>query len=224
MPARQDDSRGYAPQIFRPDCTRCPRLARHLDEMRTAHPSYHNAPVAPFGDARARLLIVGLAPGAHGANATGRPFTGDHAGLILYSTLHAAGLASRPVSLAHGDGLTLRNCRISNAVKCLPPANKPTTREIDTCNGYLAAELERSPDVRAILALGAIAHRAVLRALRLKLAEYRFAHGLEHELPDGRALVDSYHCSRYNTQTKRLTAPMFVKVVQRARDLALEGS
>ena len=221
MPAPQDDRR-FAPEVFRPDCTLCPRLARHLAQMRAAHPAYHNAPVAPFGEPKAQLLIVGLAPGAHGANATGRPFTGDHAGLILYSTLHEAGLASRAVSLARGDGLALKNCRISNAVKCLPPANKPTTREIDTCNRYLAAELERSPEVRAILALGAIAHRAVLRALGLKLNLYGFAHGREHRLPDGRALVDSYHCSRYNTQTRRLTAPMFAEVVQRVRDLALE--
>jgi uracil-DNA glycosylase family 4 len=218
---RQDDRR-YPPEVFRPDCTLCPRLAGHLAKMRAAHPSYHNAPVGPFGDERAPLLIVGLAPGAHGANATGRPFTGDHAGLILYSTLYEAGLASKPVSLARGDGLSLRNCRISNAVKCLPPANKPTTAEIDTCNRYLAAELARSPEIRAILALGAIAHRAVLRALELKQNVYGFAHGHVHRLPDGRALVDSYHCSRYNTQTRRLTAPMFTAVVQRARELALE--
>jgi uracil-DNA glycosylase family 4 len=219
--ARQDERR-YAPEVFRPDCTLCPRLAGHLERMRAAHPSYHNAPVGPFGDERAQLLIVGLAPGAHGANATGRPFTGDHAGLILYSTLHEAGLASKPVSLARGDGLSLRNCRISNAVKCLPPANKPTTHEIDTCNRYLAAELASSPEIRAILALGAIAHRAVLLALDLKQNVYGFAHGRVHRLPDGRALVDSYHCSRYNTQTRRLTAPMFTAVVQRARELALE--
>ena len=221
MPALQDDRR-FPPEVFRADCTLCPRLAGHLAQMRAAHPSYHNAPVAPFGDPEAPLLIVGLAPGAHGANATGRPFTGDHAGLILYSTLHEAGLASKPVSLAPGDGLRLRNCRISNAVKCLPPANKPTTREIDTCNRYLAAELAHSPEVRAILALGLIAHRAVLRALMLQLNVYGFAHGRVHRLPNGRALVDSYHCSRYNTQTRRLTAPMFTEVVHRARDLALE--
>jgi uracil-DNA glycosylase family 4 len=188
--------------------------------MRAKHPSYHNAPVAPFGDGDARLLIVGLAPGAHGANATGRPFTGDHAGLLLYSALHAAGLANRPQSLARGDGLTLVGCRITNAVKCLPPANKPETLEIDTCNRYLKAELEASPRVRAILALGAIAHRAVLRAKGLKLNVYAFAHGNVHRLPDGRALIDSYHCSRYNTQTGRLTAPMFATVLRRARDLA----
>lgn len=222
MAPRQDDPRRYIPHAFRPDCTLCPRLAAHLKQMRAAHPSYHNAPVPPFGDPAASLLIVGLAPGAHGANATGRPFTGDHAGLLLYSALHAAGLANRPVSLARGDGMTLGNCRITNAVKCLPPANKPDTLEIDTCNRYLEAELETSPQVRAILALGAIAHRGVLRALGLKLNVYAFAHGNVHRLPDGRALIDSYHCSRYNTQTGRLTAAMFENVLRCARDLAAE--
>lgn len=188
--------------------------------MRAEHPGYHNRPVPPFGDPAARLLIVGLAPGAHGANATGRPFTGDHAGLLLYSALHEAKLATKPVSLALGDGLKLRNCRITNAVKCLPPENKPTTREIDTCNRYLVAELEGSTDARAILALGAIAHRAVLRVLSLKLNVYPFAHGNVHRLPDGRVLVDSYHCSRYNTQTGRLTAAMFREVLATAAELA----
>lgn len=192
--------------------------------MRAEYPSYHNKPVPPFGDAAARLVIVGLAPGAHGANATGRPFTGDHAGLLLYSALHEAGLATKPVSLAPGDGLELRNCRITNAVKCLPPENKPTTREIDTCNRYLAAELAEFPDARAILALGAIAHRAVLRTLELKLNVYPFAHGKVHRLPDGRALVDSYHCSRYNTQTGRLTAAMFREVLATAVKLADDRS
>lgn len=192
--------------------------------MRAEYPSYHNKPVPPFGDVAARLVIVGLAPGAHGANATGRPFTGDHAGLLLYSALHEAGLATKPVSLAPGDGLELRNCRITNAVKCLPPENKPTTREIDTCNRYLAAELAEFPDARAILALGAIAHRAVLRTLTLKLNVYPFAHGKVHRLPDGRALVDSYHCSRYNTQTGRLTAAMFREVLATAVKLADDRS
>jgi uracil-DNA glycosylase len=216
----QDDWRRFTPDAFDFGCTLCPRLAAHLAAMRVTHPGYHNAPVAPFGEPRARLLIVGLAPGAHGANATGRPFTGDHAGLLLYSALHEAGLATKSVSLARGDGLSLRNCRITNAVKCLPPANKPTPAEIDTCNRYLAAELGRSPEVRAILALGAIAHRAVLRAFGLRLSGYRFAHGAVYRLPAGPTLVDSYHCSRYNTQTGRLTAPMFTAVLARARELA----
>jgi uracil-DNA glycosylase family 4 len=208
--------------VFDVGCTRCPRLAAHLAQMRAAHPEYYNLPVPPFGDPAAQLLIVGLAPGAHGANATGRPFTGDHAGILLYETLHAAGLATRPASVARGDGLALRNCRITNAVKCLPPANKPGTAEIDTCNGYLATELATLARPKAILALGTIAHRAVLRALGLKLKLYPFVHGRVHRLEGGPILVDSYHCSRYNTQTRRLTAEMFAAVVARARALVDE--
>jgi uracil-DNA glycosylase family 4 len=188
--------------------------------MRESHPAYHNAPVPPFGAADARLLIVGLAPGAHGANAWGRPFTGDHAGLLLYGTLHALGVATRSKSRQRGDGLRLLGCRITNAVKCLPPENKPTTAEVDTCNAYLAAELEHVPLDGVILALGAIAHRAVLRAHRLRLNVYPFEHGRVHRLPKGRVLVDSYHCSRYNTQTGRLTASMFETVLRRAIELA----
>ena len=188
--------------------------------MRESHPSYHNAPVPPFGDPLAHLLIVGLAPGAHGANASGRPFTGDYAGILLYATLYALGVASKPASRHRGDGLSLVGCRITNAVKCLPPANKPTTAEVDTCNAYLVAELESFPADGVLVALGAIAHRAVLRAHRLKLNVYPFEHGRVHRLPQGRALVDSYHCSRYNTQTGRLTATMFETVLRRAIDLA----
>jgi uracil-DNA glycosylase family 4 len=190
----------------------------HRQEMQARYPSYHNAPVPPFGDPRARLLIVGLAPGAHGANATGRPFTGDHAGILLYRTLHEAGFASAPESRP-GDRLALRNCRITNAVKCLPPANKPMTGEVDACNGYLVAELAEFPADGVILALGAIAHRAVVRACGGKQSDYAFAHGAVHELPGGRKLVDSYHCSRYNTQTGRLTETMFKEVVARAAAL-----
>jgi uracil-DNA glycosylase family 4 len=219
MPPR--GPRDWTLEIFDVGCTLCPRLAAHLRAMRSAHPDYHNAPVPPFGDPHARLLIVGLAPGAHGANATGRPFTGDHAGILLYRTLHAAGLATQPQSTA-GDALELANCRITNAVKCLPPENKPTNAEVDTCNRYLRAELARLGDWSAVLALGTIAHRAVLRALRLKVGIYPFAHGRVHDLPDGRALVDSYHCSRYNTQTRRLTEEMFTAVVARANELATE--
>ena len=189
--------------------------------MRATHPDYHNAPVAPFGDPAARLLIVGLAPGAHGANASGRPFTGDYAGILLYRSLFKLGLSTRPESRARGDGLRLRNCRISNAVKCLPPANKPTTAEVDTCNAYLASELDELPLEAVILALGVIAHRAVLRALGLTLNVYPFAHGRVHVLPAGRTLVDSYHCSRYNTQTGRLTPAMFEAALARAKILAL---
>ena len=205
---------------FDPACRRCPRLAAFLDEGRARHPEYHCAPVAPFGDARPQLLIVGLAPGFHGANATGRPFTGDHAGVLLYETLHAFGWASAPVSVSRDDGLELRGCRITNAVKCVPPANKPTSAEIATCNDFLRAELDTLDPGSVVLALGAIAHAAVLRARRLRAAAYRFGHAAEHRLPDGRQLIDSYHCSRYNTQTRRLTPEMFRAVVGRASELA----
>ena len=207
-------------QEFTIDCRRCVRLARYLDGVRRVHPAYHGRPVPPFGPDTAALLVVGLAPGMHGANRTGRPFTGDHAGILLYETLHRYGFASRPVSAAAGDGLRLANCRITNAVKCLPPENKPTTAEADLCNPFLAAELAALDAGAVILALGAIAHRAVLRARGLKLAQYPFSHGAEHALPDAVTLVDSYHCSRYNTQTGRLTAKMFKAVLQRARTLA----
>lgn len=190
--------------------------------MRAAHPDYYNLPVPPFGDPRAQVLIVGLAPGAHGANRTGRPFTGDFAGVLLYETLFASGFSARAVSVAADDGLALRNCRITNSVKCLPPANKPATSEADTCNRYLAAELVTLPRPRVILALGAVAHRAVLRALGKKLNGYRFAHGRVHRLPDAPILLDSYHCSRYNTQTRRLTAQMFADVLAKARALVAE--
>jgi uracil-DNA glycosylase family 4 len=218
-PAAQRE-RAWPAAVFDAGCTLCPRLAAHLDAMRAAHPGYYNLPVPPFGDPAARVVIVGLAPGAHGANRTGRPFTGDFAGVLLYETLFAAGLATRPVSIAADDGLELRNCRITNAVKCLPPANKPGTAEADTCNRYLEAEFTLLPRPRVILALGAIAHRAALRALGAKPGGYRFAHGAVHRVPDAPIVVDSYHCSRYNTQTRRLTAQMFADVLATARALA----
>ncbi|WP_297529211.1 uracil-DNA glycosylase [Thiohalobacter sp.] len=207
-------------ETFDLDCRRCPRLADHLDSVRRAHPGYHARPVPAFGDPDARLLIVGLAPGLHGANATGRPFTGDYAGILLYETLHALDLASAPESVSVDDGLRLVGCRITNAVKCLPPQNKPTTAEVRACNAFLAAELERLPRPGVILALGRIAHDAVLRALGEKLSAHDFGHAAEHRLPGGLTLIDSYHCSRYNTQTRRLTEPMFREVVARARNLA----
>ena len=185
--------------------------------MRIRNPGYHARPVLPFGDPRARLLIVGLAPGMHGANRTGRPFTGDHAGILLYETLHAFGFGSQPVSLAADDDLVLTDCRITNAVKCLPPENKPEPSEIKICNRYLAAELKASPDVRVIFALGLVAHKAVLMALGLKQSALVFAHGARHVLPDGRILIDSYHCSRYNTQTRRLTSADFQNVFRSIR-------
>ncbi len=201
---------------FDPACRRCPRLAAFLEAGRGSHPHYHCAPVAPFGEPVPRLLVVGLAPGFHGANATGRPFTGDYAGVLLYSTLHAYGWADRPVSVACDDGLRLTGARITNAVKCVPPANKPTPAEIVLCNDYLRAEIAGLPTGAVVLALGAIAHGAVLRSCGLRPSQLRFVHGAEYALPGGRALFDSYHCSRYNTNTRRLTTAMFHEVVARA--------
>ena len=203
---------------FDVSCRRCTRLADLLDSVRSQHPDYHAAPVPAFGDETARLLVVGLAPGMHGANRTGRPFTGDHAGILLYQTLHEYGFASAAESLSREDGLRLLDCRISNAVKCLPPANKPNGAEIRECNGYLRAELQRlTPSV--VVALGRVAHEALLRALGLPQRAHGFAHAAEHRLPTAATLIDSYHCSRYNTQTRRLTPLMFAKVFARARVL-----
>jgi uracil-DNA glycosylase family 4 len=198
--------------IFDPDCRRCSRLNDFLCEVKGQYPGYHARPVAPFGDANANLLIVGLAPGMHGANATGRPFTGDFAGLLLYKTLYQFGYSNNPASTSVADELELRNCRITNAVKCLPPKNKPSTSEIDQCNQFLAAELKTLPEKAVILALGTIAHRAVLKAYGLKLNRAPFAHNAQHVLSEGHILVDSYHSSRYNIQTKRLTEEMFIEV------------
>ena len=202
---------------FDPHCRACPRLAGFLDDVKREHPDYYARPVAPFGDTAPWLLIVGLAPGMHGANRTGRPFTGDHAGILLYDTLHAYGFASQPTSVSADDGLQLHGCRITNAVKCLPPANKPEGAEIRQCNHFIASEIAALPHDLALLALGKIAHDAVLMALGLKAAAYRFAHGAMHALPGGQRLYDSYHCSRYNTQTRRLTPDMFRAVFARIR-------
>lgn len=201
--------------IFDLDCRACPRLATFLDEVHVKHPTYHARPVPAFGAAEPKLLIVGLAPGMHGANRSGRPFTGDTAGILLYQTLHQFGYASAPESVSIDDGLQLIDCRITNAVKCLPPANKPEPGEIRECNHFLAAEIEALPAQASILALGQIAHQAVLRALGLKLKDYPFAHASDYRLPNGRRLVSSYHCSRYNTQTRRLTPEMFAAVFER---------
>jgi uracil-DNA glycosylase len=206
---------------FDPSCRRCPRLAAFLDEVQAKEPGYFCKPIPAFGDPQAQFLIVGLAPGMHGANRTGRPFTGDHAGILLYATLHKFGFASDAISTSADDPLKLLNARITNSVKCLPPANKPLPIEIKACNDFLRAELKQSPSVRVILALGTIAHTAVLRACDLASATHRFAHAAEHSLNGGRVLLDSYHCSRYNTQTRRLTASMFESVIGRARDLVL---
>ena len=205
--------------LFDADCARCPRLARFLAEVRAEYPGYHARPVEPFGARHARLLIIGLAPGMHGANASGRPFTGDYAGILLYETLFRYGFSNRPVSEHRKDGLALRDCRITNAVKCLPPENKPTTEEVRTCNGFLQAELAAAPRDAVILALGSVAHGAVLRALGLKISAFPFGHGNRYALDEKRWLFDSYHCSRYNTQTRRLTEPMFHGVFQQIRNL-----
>lgn len=206
---------------FDPACRRCPRLSRFLRDVHRRYPDYHAAPVPPFGAARPKLLIVGLAPGMHGANATGRPFTGDYAGILLYESLYKLGLSNRPESISANDGLKLRHCRITNAVKCLPPENKPTGSEINCCNRFLHNELAALPSKTVILALGRIAHSAVLKALGQKQSAYPFTHAATHELENQRYLVDSYHCSRYNTQTRRLTPAMFIDVLKQARDLSL---
>jgi len=202
--------------FFNVDCRACTRLATFLDNVHAKHPDYHCAPVPGFGDDKPHLLIVGLAPGMHGANRTGRPFTGDFAGILLYQTLFDLGLSNQPSSESANDSLQLNGIRITNAVKCLPPQNKPETSEIKTCNTFLQAEIAALPRPCKLLALGKIAHDAVLRAYGLKLAALKFGHGVEHPLPDGRMLFDSYHCSRYNTQTKRLTQDMFMDVLRRA--------
>lgn len=197
------------------NCVACPRLAGFLSQVRTDYPGYYAHPVPPFGDAQPWLLIVGLAPGLHGANRTGRPFTGDYAGILLYQTLHQFGFANQPQGASIDDGLMLQGCRISNAVKCLPPANKPETAEILQCNHFLAAEISALPSDIAILALGNVAHAAVLRALDLPPKTHKFIHGAVHTLARGGHLYDSYHCSRYNTQTRRLTTEMFHAVFAR---------
>ncbi len=203
---------------FSIECRQCPRLSSFLEEVRAAHPGYFAKPVPSFGDSGTPLLIVGLAPGMHGANRTGRPFTGDYAGDLLYSTLYKFGFSTAAEPLDADEqanpALVLKGCRIANAVRCLPPQNKPEPAEIRQCNGYLAQELAALTGGAAILALGTIAHEAVLRACGLKVKDFKFAHGARHELAGGLRLYDSYHCSRYNTQTKRLTEAMFHQVFE----------
>jgi len=211
-------------EVFNASCRDCPRLAAFLDSVKEKNPDYYCKPVPPFGDASARFLIVGLAPGMHGANRTGRPFTGDHAGLLLYETLHAFGFSNQAEASAVDDGLELLDCRITNAVKCLPPDNKPVGAEINTCNSYLANELRLLPKNSVMLALGGIAHRAIVRALSLRQADYPFGHAAEHDLAEGLFLLDSYHCSRYNTNTRRLTDEMFRAVFARAKELLAQAS
>jgi len=189
-------------------------LVEYRTENRISWPDWHNAPVASFGDSGAALLIVGLAPGLRGANRTSRPFTGDYAGQLLYPTLLQFGLASGTYAETPGDGLTLINCRITNAVRCVPPQNKPIGAEINACRPFLKSEIENMPRLRVMLALGTVSHASVLRARGLKQKDFRFGHGRFHSLPGGPILANSYHCSRYNTNTGRLTEAMFHSVFQ----------
>lgn len=208
------------PNIQQPgiDCPLCPRLQGFREQNRTSFPEFHNAPVASFGPLDARLLIVGLAPGLKGANRTGRPFTGDYAGDLLYDTLLSLGFATGTYVRKPDDGLRLVDCRITNAVRCVPPENKPTTAEIKACRPFLMGELTNLRRLRIVLALGRIAHDSVLAATGNRLSSYRFAHGATHELQSRLRLADSYHCSRYNTQTGVLTSEMFRSVLVSIRD------
>ncbi|MGH7034731.1 MAG: uracil-DNA glycosylase [Stellaceae bacterium] len=201
------------------DCRLCPRLVALRTAQRREHADWHNAPVLSFGALSASLLIVGLAPGLRGANRTGRPFTGDFAGDLLYATLGKYGFARGAYAAAGDDGLSLVDCRITNAVRCVPPENKPTPAEIAACRGFLAAEIAAMKNLQAILALGRIAHDAALAALAKKKSLFVFRHGAVHQIADGLILADSYHCSRYNTNTAKLTARMFESVFEELRRL-----
>jgi uracil-DNA glycosylase len=207
-----------AQPLYDRDCTACPRLAKFLADSKLRFPDHVCRPVAAFGDPKPWLLIAGLAPGLHGANRTGRPFTGDYAGLLLYATLFGLGLSNQPDGKSPDDGLALKGVRITNAVKCVPPENKPDAAEIRRCNSYIAAEIAALRSVKVILALGRIAHDAVLMALGQKRSAFTFGHAAEHRI-NGLHLIDSYHCSRYNTQTRRLTPEMFRAVMSRAVEL-----
>ncbi len=198
------------------DCPLCPRLAAMRAANRAAFPEWHNAPVPSWGPREAPLLVLGMAPGLRGANRTGRPFTGDHAGRLLYAKLLQFGLAAGRYEERPDDGLALTGCRMTNAVRCVPPANLPLPAETRTCNRFLQAEMAALPRLRLVLALGVLAHAAALRARGLKASHVRFAHGAIHTLPDGLLLADSYHVSRYNTSTRRLTTEMFQAVVAAA--------
>jgi uracil-DNA glycosylase len=208
------------------DCPLCPRLVAFRQDLRAKFALWHNAPVPSFGPSDAALLIVGLAPGLKGANRTGRPFTGDYAGDLLYATLARFGWASGKYLAGRDDGawapdtLALKGVRITNAVRCLPPENKPVPKEIATCRPFLVSEIAALTRLKAVLALGRVAHESVLATLQLKPSGYKFAHGAMHTLPDGLVLADSYHCSRYNTNTGRLTAEMFEAVFEKLRTIA----
>lgn len=201
------------------DCGLCPRLSAFLDDLREEEPEWWNAPVPAWGDAEAWLAIVGLAPGKHGANRTGRPFTGDYAGDLLFETLAETNFSTGNYDKRVDDGLQLNGCIIVNSVKCLPPQNKPTTEEANNCRQFLTAQLAELENLTVFVALGKIAHDSFIKHLGLKLSAYKFGHMAEHNLPDGRVLIDSYHCSRYNTQTGRLTPEMFQSVFNRANEI-----
>lgn len=204
-------------------CTACPRLAEHLATIRRRDPDWHALPVPAFGPLDAELLVLGLGPGERGANRTGRPFTGDVAGELLYPALHRFGFATAAAALGSDDWanpvMQLVNCRITNAVRCLPPANKPTTAEIRQCNGHLRAELAAMSQLKVVVALGTVAHQALLWTYGLKPAQFKFAHNVRHALPDGRILVDSYHCSGYNWRTGRLSRESFEAVFAGVKEL-----
>jgi uracil-DNA glycosylase family 4 len=199
------------------DCTLCARLAAFRAANRRQFPAFHNAPVPSFGAAEARLLVVGLAPGLRGANRTGRPFTGDYAGDLLYPTLLKFGFAEGSYAARPDDGFRLCDARVTNAVRCVPPENKPTGPEAATCGRFLRTELAGMPRLAVIVALGAVAHKAVLAAVGARQSRHPFAHGAIHDLPDGRLLADSYHSSRYNVSTRRLTPAMFEAVFAEVR-------
>ncbi len=201
------------------DCPLCPRLVAFRQACRAEFPTWHNAPVPAFGDPDAWLAIIGLAPGKHGANRTGRPFTGDAAGPLLYETLSKFGLSDGVFTAKIDDGVTLKGAIIINAVKCLPPENKPTPEEIRTCRPFLEHAVTALPNARVFIALGAIAHQSAVKTLGGRLPKARFAHLAEHPMPGGQILIDSYHCSRYNQNTGRLTRTMFEAVFARAMEL-----
>ncbi len=215
--------RASAPAEPASDCALCPRLAGFRRANRGLFPDFFNAPVPPFGPLEARLLIVGLAPGLKGANRTGRPFTGDYAGDLLYATLGKFGFAQGAYDKRRDDGLALRDARVTNAVRCVPPENKPTPAEAAACRSFLAGEIAAMPRLRIVLALGHIAHKAVLATLAERQAAWPFRHGAIHALPRGPALADSYHCSRYNTNTGVLTEAMFEAVFRGVRDAIGRG-
>jgi uracil-DNA glycosylase family 4 len=207
------------PQAEAPrDCPLCPRLVAFRHECRAEHPGWWNAPVPAFGDSQAWLAIVGLAPGKHGANRTGRPFTGDYAGELLYSTLLKFGLAEGNYGADPADGLRLKGAIILNAVKCLPPQNKTLPVEETNCRPFLMAAIDSLPNLTTFIALGKVAHDSLCRSFGVPVSRTRFGHGAEHELPGGRRLIDSYHCSRYNQNTRRLDAAMFEAVFATALD------